>query len=74
MTREELIELRERLISGDPPYEGLDLMGKPKRGRGGIAGLDERKALGDYDTSASGIRMVMEALVKLADHLLEGMQ
>jgi len=74
MTREEIIELRLRLIRGDPPYEELDLMGKPKRAKGGTPGLDERKALGDYDPGASGIRLVMEALVKLMDHLLERMR
>jgi hypothetical protein len=74
MTREEMIDLRLRLIRGDPPYEEVDLMGKPKRAKGGVAGLDERKALGDYDTSAAGIRLVMDALVKLADHLLERMR
>ncbi len=74
MTREEIVELRLRLIRGDPPYEELDLMGKPKRAKGGIPGLDERKALGDYDPSASGIRLTMEAVVKLMDHLLERMR
>ena len=71
MTKEDLIELRERLIRGDPPYEEVDLMGRPKRAKGGTSGLDERTALGDYDPSASGIRMVMEAMVKLVDHMLE---
>lgn len=74
MKREELVELRDHLIRGDPPYEGFDLMGKPKRGRGGVAGLEERKAMGDYDPNASAIRLLMEAQLKLIDHLLERMR
>jgi hypothetical protein len=74
MKREEMVELRTRLIRGDPPYDEIDLMGKPKRGKGGVPGLDERKALGDYDPGAGGLRLSFEALVKLIDHFLERMK
>ena len=74
MKREEMIELRQRLIRGDPPYFEEDIMGRPKRAKGGIPGLDERKVLGDYDPSAGGIRLAFEALIKLMDHHLERMR
>lgn len=69
MKREELLELRTHLVRGDPPYE-VDQMGNKRRTKG-VAGLDERKALGDHDPNAAGIRLALESLLKLTDHLLE---
>lgn len=69
MTREEMVELRQKLICGDPPYTSGPL-GEKLRGSG-VPGIEERKVLSDHDANASGIRLVMEAQLKLIDHLLE---
>lgn len=74
MKRDEMLDLRHRLIEGDPPFDGFDVMGKPKRSKGGIPGLAERRVLGDHDPGAGGIRLAYEALLKLTDHLLERMK
>ena len=71
MTREEMIDLRKRLLRGDPPYEERDVMGRPKREKGGVPGLDELKAMGDYGAGASGIRLALEAQLQIIEHLLE---
>lgn len=69
MTKEELLAIRKRLIMGDPPYEKDD-MGNLRR-RGGVAGLHERKSLGDHDPNASGVRLALETLLALIDDRLE---
>jgi hypothetical protein len=72
MTREELLALRNKLIVGDPPFT-RDPTGRMARSDG-IAGLEERRALGDYDANAAGIRLALEACLKLAQHLLDRMK
>jgi hypothetical protein len=74
MNRDEMVELRRRLIRGDPPYEEVDLMGRPKRDKSGVPGLDELKAMGDYGAGASGIRLALETELRIIDHLLEKMR
>lgn len=73
MKRDEMIDLRKRLVRGDPPYT-VDQMGNLIREKGGLAGLDERRALGDHDPNASGVRLALETQLALIDHLLERMR
>jgi hypothetical protein len=69
LSREELLEIRDQIIRGSPPYT-KDSIGTLKR-VGGVPGLDERKAMGDYDTNASGVRMALEICLKLVQHSLD---
>jgi len=71
MTRDEIIELRQKLLLGVPPYE-TGAMGELMR-KGGIAGLDERRRLGAYDANASGLLLVMETSLMLCNHALDNM-
>lgn len=73
MTREELLEVRKRLMLGDPPYT-RDTMGNLRREKGGLPGLLERQALGDHDPNASGVRLALDTTLMLIDHLLEKMR
>lgn len=73
MKRDELVQLRERVLLGEPPYT-KDALGKLRRERGGLPGLHERQALGDHDPNASGVRLALETQVALIDHLLERMR
>lgn len=68
MTREEMVELRKRLIVGEPPYE-RDPMGSLIRKTGSV-GLDELRVLSDYGPGAAAIRTLFEAQIMLLDHLL----
>ena len=71
MTRDELVELRQKLLLGFPPYE-TGAMGELMR-KSGIAGLHERRRLGTYDTNASGILLALETILTLCDHALDNM-
>ena len=73
MTRDELLELRGRLLLGSPPYE-LDQATGAKKRSSGAAGLEERRSMGDYDASAAGIRMALEICLQLTQHLLDRMK
>lgn len=72
MERDQLLALRDKLLNGDPPYV-RDGIGKPSR-RSGNRGLVEQRALGDYDTSASFLRLVGETVLSLIDERLSRMR
>lgn len=73
MKRDEMVELRKRLMMGEPPYT-VDPMGNLRREKGGLPGLNERKRAGDHDPNASGVRLALETLLALIDHWLERMK
>lgn len=72
MTKEEMLDLRDRIIRGDPPYE-VDQMGNRRR-HSGTAGLDELKAVGDFGAGAASARLALGAVLQLVDHVLERMR
>lgn len=74
MTRDEMVELRKTLLLGSPHYKEVDLMGRPKREKGGVPGIHELQAMGDYGAGASGIRLALESVVQILDHMLERMR
>jgi len=71
MTRDEIVKLRQDLLLGIPPYV-KGSMGELTR-KSGIAGLEERRQLGTYDTNASGILLVMTTTLMLCEHALDNM-
>lgn len=73
MTRQEVIELRKRLIVGEPPYT-KDTTGNLVRDRGGFAGIEERRIMGDYSPDATAIRVLIETCLLLIDDKLERMR
>ena len=73
MERDELLALRDKILSGDPPFTEKDVFGKPSR-KTGTPGLLERRAAGDYDTNASGVRIALEAVVALIQDRLDHMR
>lgn len=73
MNRDEMIKLRTRLIKGEPPYE-IDQMGNKVRQKGGLPGIEERKAVGDYSYESTGVRLALETLLQITEHLLERMR
>lgn len=73
MNREEMVDLRSRLLMGDPPYT-VDQMSNMRREKGGVRGLDELKKLGDYNPDTATLRLALETSLKLIDHLLERMR
>lgn len=70
MIREELVELRKKLMKGSPPYTTDPVLGNKSR-KGGVAGLEERKAIGAFDPNSSGVILALEAIMQITDHLLE---
>jgi hypothetical protein len=70
MTREELVALRTLLMRGTPPYT-KNALGALERKSGGIPGIEERRAMGQYDTNASGVLLALEASLMMVDHILE---
>lgn len=73
MKREELLQLRDQLIRGNPPY-WVDDMKNLRRERGGTRGIDELKMLGDHNPDSASLRMALDTCLKLVDHLLERMR
>ena len=70
MKREEMIALRTSLLRGNPPYE-KDAMGNFTRAKGGTLGLHELMKMGDFSPLAASVRLMLDAEVKIMDHLLE---
>lgn len=72
MTKEELAQIRQRLLLGEPPYT-KDPMGNLVRSTG-VAGLHERQQRGDHDANASGVRLALETHLQVLEHLIERMR
>jgi|GEM_PF-5246753 hypothetical protein len=72
MTRDDFLALRDKILQGDPPFT-VDSLGKPAR-KTGIPGLIERRALGDYDVSASGVRLALEGVLVLVQDRIDRMK
>ena len=70
MKRDEMIALRANLLRGVPPYE-KDAMGNFVRGKGGALGLHELIKMGDFSPIAASVRLMLDAEVRILDHLLE---
>lgn len=73
MTRKEIVMLRERLLTGSPPYR-VDSMGNLLRS-GGVAGIHEIRRMGSFDsmTSASATLLALETCLALCQHVLDQM-
>jgi hypothetical protein len=72
MTRQELLDLRTKLIRGDPPYTVRKVGPIEERNRsGGVPGLDERAMINEFDANASGVKLALQACLALTEHLLE---
>jgi hypothetical protein len=73
MKRDEMLQLRDQLIRGNPPY-WVDDMNNLRRERGGTRGIEELKAIGDHNPDSASIRLALETCLRLVDHLLERMR
>lgn len=70
MTRDELVDLRNRVIMGSPPYEREPVMNQMVR-KSGTPGLDELRKTGDFGPHASSIVLALEVGLALIERALE---
>lgn len=71
MTREELLELRQKLLRGSPPFTPDPTNPGNMTRKIGVPGLEERRAMGDFDANASGVRMALEACLALVQNEID---
>ena len=68
--REELVQLRDKVIRGDPPYEIDKVMETIRRSKGS-PGLDELRKIGDFAPGIATLRLVLENQLAIIELLLE---